>query len=381
MTDVVEKGRDDRPGRGPAAVRPVALVLLVLAGLFVLSRSGLLSADSPPDGGTGRNGTAAEVHRLVARVDDRLVRPAQADGSGGARLPDGLAAQARLVPVLTGDASSVLVGVHEGLLFRLAPTRDARWQPIGRARAVVAAGAAPGRVLVLRAGGVAEVEVATGRVAQPAPFPGFAEAAGWRPEGVVSAVGTRSLLVSRPLPDGVGQELALAWPARRVEAGTNPPLQVLGSYRALLGVADDWILTSAGACPGSACRVRIVSVTRDAVLARDVAPPPGWSFLLGTSGGRTREALVPVQRIDDGRRALARLVAGGDNALLVQGSAGVDLDAGLVGDLDGSVRLVTRAGDGAERVRTWSPLQPARAEPLGDGSALPDDARLVCVCG
>jgi hypothetical protein len=357
-------------------------VLAVLAAVVVLSRSGLLSAGSPPDrgraGGSGGS-EAAEVNRLVARVGDRLVRPEDADPGEGARLPEGFRRGARLVPVVTGDGSSVLLGVHEGLLFRVAPTRQGRWQPIGRARAVVAAGAVSGRVLVLRTGGVAEVEVATGRVANPEPFPGFDEAAGWRPVGVVAAVGTRSLLVSRrPVSGGAGQELALAWPARRVEAGTNPPLQLLGTGHRLLGIAGEWVLTAGDACPGTGCQVRIVSVTRDDVLTRDVAPPPGWAFLL--EGGR--ESLVPVSRAGGpSRPALARLVAGGDNALLVQGSHGVDLPAGLAGSLDGSVRMVTRTGASAERVRVWSPDQPARARPLGAAGALPDDARLVCVCG
>jgi hypothetical protein len=318
----------------------------------------------------------------VARVGDRLVRPAQDDPTEGPRLPPGLPRRADLVPLLSVLGAGTVVGVHDGLLFRVAVTRAARWQPIGRAESVVAAAATPGRVLVRRGDRVVELEVATGRETQPEPFPGFDAPGGWAPEGVLAAVGTRALLVSRPVPGGADQELALAWPARRVEAGINPPLQVLGRFGQLLGIADDWVLTAAGPCPGSRCRVRVVSVTLDRVLARDVAPPPGWTFLAGSPAGRTHEALVPVQSLGDpSRRALARLVTGGDNALLVPGSEGVDLDAGMVSDLDGSVRLVTAAGGGPERVRLWRPDRPARARPLGGPDALPESARLVCVCG
>lgn len=375
MTDVVEHGREPGAGTGRATgVRRAGLVLGLLLVAVLVHRCGLLSA-----GGLDDADRRAGAHRVVVRVDDRLVRLDRTDPTEGARLPRGFDPRADLVPVLRADGSGVLLGVHRGLLFRLAPTREATPQPIGRARAVVAASGAPGRALVLRADGVVEVEVATGRLAQPEPFPGFAQAAGWRPEGIVTAVGARSLLVSRPGPDGTGLELALAWPARRVEAGVNPPLQPLGMFRGLLGVAGDWVITAAGACPGTACRVRIVSVTRDAVLARDVAPPPGWQFV---GGAEAAEALVPVRRADDGTtRGLVRLVAGGDNALLVRGTGGVDLGAGLVTDLDRSVRLVTRAADGSERLRAWRPDSPARAAPVRGGADLPRTARLVCVCG
>jgi hypothetical protein len=380
MGDIVEHGRE--PGvRGrlaPGARRAVA-VLTVLVVAVLVTRSGLLSAGPSPDPGRA---SGADAHRVVARVGDRLVRPGQADDPDAARLPRGLPARAELVPVLAVTGTSTLLGVHDGLLFRVSPADGSRWQPIGPARSVVGASTAPGRVLVRRGDGVVEVEVATGRLANPAPFPGFDAAAGWSPRGVLAAVGTRALLLSRPLPGGGEQELALAWPARRVEAGTNPPLQLIGHYGHVLGVADDWVLTASGTCPGSGCRVRIVSVTRDAVLARAVAPPPGWTFLVGPAAGRTHEALVPVRRLDDrSARGLARLVAGGDNALLVRASAGVDLAAGMVSGLDGSVRLVVRTGDGPEQVRVWRPDRPARTGPAAPPGALPESARLVCVCG
>jgi hypothetical protein len=312
---------------------------------------------------------------VLASVDDHLVRFGQEDPSEGAQLPADF--DGDLVPVLRTDGTSVLLGVHRGLLFRVTSAPGSRPQAIGRARSVVAPSGVPGRALVWRADGVAEVEVATGRVSQPAPFPGFDPAGGWRPEGVVSALGVRTMLVSR-----VGQgevELALAWPARRVDAGVNAPLQPLGSFRGLVGIAGDWVLVASDECPGPGCRVRIVSVTRDAVLTRDVGPPAGWTFSLGVDSA---ESLVLVRREGTEAARLARLVAGGDNALLVRGTARVDTGAGLVGDaLDGSVLLVTTTADGTEQVRQWHPAASARAVPVGPAGDLPASARLVCACG
>jgi hypothetical protein len=384
MNDVMQHGREPGADGGLplAARRALVLLAAVVAGVLLLN-SGLLSAGpAEDDGRPNGQGAGAEGPAVIARVGDRLVRVGRPSGSDdGALLPPGLPQRARLVPVLIGDGSSVLVGVHDGLLFRVEPVRGARWRPIGEARAVVAASTAPGRVLVRRGDDVVEVEVATGRLAQPAPFPGFDAAEGWTPQGVLSAVGTRALLMSRPAPGGA-LELALAWPARRVEAGTNPPVQALGRFGPLLGVAGDWVLTAAGDCPLVGCRVRIVSVTRDAVLQRDVAPPPGWAFLVGPAYGRTSGSLVPVQHLGDRSvQSVARLVAGGENALLVQGTAGVDLGAGMVSGLDGSVRLVTRFGGKPGQVRSWRPDQPAEAVAASPPDSVPRPVRLVCVCG
>lgn len=362
------------------------MVLAVLAAIVLVSRSGLLSADAPEGTGRGTGGTAEKqddrTRRLVARLDDHLIRPGQDDLGRGPRLPDGFPGEARLVPVLASRGSGTLLGVHHGLLFRITPGRSGSWTAIGRAQRVVAA-TSPGRALVLREGDVVEVEVATGRVSQESPYPGFDPTQGWFPEGVVSAVGTRALLMSRPSSTGPAEELALAWPQKRVEAGTGSPVRPLGSFGAFLGIAADWVLTAAGECPGPTCRVLVVSVTRDDVLAREVAPPPGWVFGVGPSAGRTHDTLVAVQRAGEpGVRALARLVAGGDNALLLRGSVGVDPGSGLADAPDGAVFFVTEAGDGERRLRVWDPVGPGGAVRVrGAPAVLPAGARLVCVCG
>jgi len=226
---------------------------------------------------------------------------------------------------------------------------------------------------------VVELDAGTGRVLDPAPFPAFDSSKGWSPEGLVAVTGTHPLLMSRRLPDGLTQELALAWPARRVEAGTNPALQALGTFGLLLGIADDWVLTGVD-CPSAACTVQVVSVNRDAVLVRDVVAPDGWTFD-GPAPGRTREALLPVRQVN-GVVALARVVPGGERALLVGGTEGVVLDAGIVDTPDGDVYLLARPPDGQTRqVRVWRPARSGRAELVPGGVDLPQSARLVCVCG
>lgn len=380
--DVVVHGREPAGDGPPTWLRVVVLVLAGAVGAFLFSRSGLLSADAPerPEAIGRPTPAAAPGAALVARVENRLVHLGRDEG--GARLPDDLPAGTRLVPVLSARGDGTLVGVHDGLLFRVAPEPGARWRPIGQAERVVAASAAPGRAVVLRGDRVVEVEIATGRLAVEQPFPGFDAAAGWQPVDVVSAVGTRALLMRRPAADGAGVELALAWPLRRVEPGTDEPVRALGTVDALLGTAGDWVLGTAGSCPGPDCRVVVVSVTRDRVAARAVGPPPGWLFGVGPSAGRSHETLVTVARVGDpSARALARLVAGGENALLVQDSEGVDLRSGLVAAPDGTVFLVTAAGD-ERRLRLWDPQRPGRAAPLGTQTGrIPPGATLVCVCG
>jgi len=77
-------------------------------------------------------------------------------------------------------------------------------------------------------------------------------------------------------------------------------------------------------------------------------------------------------------------VAGGDSALLVGGSAGVDLSAGLVDDLDGTTYLVVDGLAGAEAgrrtLRAWQPGNPARLQTV-PGAAPAPGSQLVCVCG
>ena len=391
MPDVIATGpdRDEPPGTLPSVARGLGVLLVLAVIALLLSRSNLLSADAPPRAGHPSSPTSPpapqepEISRLIAQVDDHLVRLGQDDWAEGPLLPG--PERVSLVPVPSPAGPGAVAGVAGAQLFSVATSRDAHWAPIGGASAVVAASSAPGRLLVWRGARVVEVEVGHGRVVDPAPFPGFDGSGGWVPAGLVTLANTRALLLRRPVTPGREVSLALAWPTRRVEAGTNPLLQDLGSHGSLMGIADDWVLTRGRSCPGEGCTVAVVTVTRDDVLVRDVAPPQGWEFAGGPTAGRTHEALVTVRRTGAAGDTvgLARLVPGGENALLVQGTDDVDLDAGLVDTDAGTVYFVRRgSAGGPERVWVWDPERPGLAEPVpGATGMLPRTARLVCVCG
>ncbi len=383
MPDVVEQGPldEERDGSFSPFMRVVLLAVVAVVVLAV-SRSGLLSAEAPPQTTDQASAEAADIEeatRLVARSEGHLVRLGQDDGP---LLPDGDLSS--VIPVRSAGPAAYLVGVVDGTqLFRMETGEDARWAPIGRATAVLAATGTSNRAVISRGDKVQEVDVTTGRVVDVEPFPGFDPAASWSPEGMVAVTGTRALLMSRPAgADGDGQELALAWPAARVRTQFNPSVQSLGVFGRLLGIADDWVVVSEGRCPGAGCRIMIVTLTRDDLLVREVFPPDGWSFRADKLPGRLHEALLPVQRDGDADRvALARLVAGGDSALIVDGTRGVDVKAGLVESAAGAVYLVTRTGD-EELVRVWRPGRPGRAQRvLGEDDDLPRSANLLCVCG
>jgi len=382
MPDVVEQGplEEEERGRTSPFMRVVLLVVVALVALAV-SRSGLLSAEGPPRATDEAAANAADIEdaeSLVAESEGRLVRLGDDDGPS---LPAGELSS--VIPVRSVGTRGDLVGVVDGTrLFRIGTGEDARWAPIGRATAVLAASRISNRAVILRGDRVVEVDVTTGRLVDAKPFVGFDAAQGWSPEGLVSVTGTRALLMSRPGGDGDREELAIAWPSHRVNAQFNPPVQSLGVFGRLLGIADDWVVVSEGRCPGADCQVKIVTLTRDDRLVREVFPPDGWSFRGGKLPGRLHEALLPVQRLGDADKvALARRVAGGNSALLVDGTRGVDVSAGLVESAAAAVYLVTRTGDD-EVVRVWRPGRPGRAQTvLGGDDALPRSARLLCVCG
>lgn len=299
-------------------------------------------------------------------------------------LPKNLDRETPLLPTEVGAVTAhPLVGVAGGKLFRSDPSRD-RWRSLGRAETVVATTAGPSRAYVVRGGHLVEVDTATGRTTDPDPFPGFVMSR-WNVEGVLTvAKDEYALVLTHPVADGRA-DLALAWSDDVVQSLGRPALQPLGTYGPVLGIAADRIVTLQN-CPGPDCRVVIVSRTNDLVLARAVEPPPGWTFVEGPSAGREHEALVTVTRrtssASGGSFALARLVPGGDSALLVSGSYGVNLDGGLVDGPRGQVYLLVDPPDGSTpQARVWDPNRPDRTTLVVPRATFPPGAGLVCVCG
>jgi hypothetical protein len=390
----VPGGDDDQTkGRPPRRARMWRLAAVAAAGLVALLalRSGLLSAPGGGSGGPGPQRSAGGL--LVLRSDGRLLVEAGDDWSEGAELPGRLAARASLVPVLSSTGGSVLVGVAGRTLFSIDPSDpEDTPTPLGRARSVVAGSGGLGGALVERGDGrVVEVDAATGAVRDPAPFPGQPSGPGWRAVGLLSVPGAaRSLLMAAPgtstgdaarATDPV--DLVLAAPARPVELGTQPEVRPVATVPRVLALGPDSVLAPSAGCSRDGCRgqgVRVVTVTRDDVLAREVAAPPDRAFT-GTplAGGSVSNLLV----VDGAgaRPALARVVAGGAATLLVRGSAGVDPAAGLVDDLDGTAYLVVREDLGSDGVvRAWAPGRPALVR-SARAPAVPPGARLVCGCG
>jgi hypothetical protein len=315
-------------------------------------------------------------------------------------LPSGLPLGARLVAAPPGDSVAQgldvgpLVGVVGGRLFRADPGKAYfRW--LSPADEVLAPALSESTVAVLRGDAVQAVEVDTGDTTDADPFPGYAAGAE-TPRGLLAALGTKALVLSRDVGDGT-EALSLAWPAALVKAGVKPDIQQLGVFGPLLGLADDWVISLDPACAAGdaavgtttgVCHLRVISVTQDLVQAKDVAPPRGWTFVQGPIAGQTHEALVSVERVTDGRRdgtrALVRLVPGGDNALLVTGTDRVIVTAGLSDGVQGTVYLLARPAAGrpaaGPQVLVWDPQHPAAARPTTGHWAFPRSAQLLCLC-
>lgn len=386
----VPGGADGAGERPPGRSRLWRLAAVAAAGLVALLalRSGLLSA--PGDAGGEPPPQRSAGGLLVLRSDGRLLVEAGDDWSEGPELPRGLARSAPLVPVLSSTGRSVLVGVAGRTLFSIDPADpEDTPTPLGRARGVVSGSGRLGGVLVDRGQGrVVEVDAATGAVRDPAPFPGQPSGPGWRPVGLLSVPGaSRSLLLAAPgTPTGDAAtavdlvDLVLAAPARPVQLGTQPEVRPVATVPRVLALGPDSVLAEAPGCPGEACRIQVVTVTRDDVLVREVAPPPDRTFSGTALAGGSVSNLLVVDRAG-GRAALARVVAGGAATLLVRGSTGVDVAAGLVDDLDGTAYLVVREEPGEDgAVRAWAPGRPALVR-SAQAPAVPPGAGLVCGCG
>ena len=383
MSDVVEQGaRDGR--RLSARWRRVLAVVLAAAAAALLWRSGLLSGGTTPaerpDAVAPANATSP---RLVVVDGGRLVRY---DGRGGVRaggLPPGLASDA---PLLTVDDTGqpVVMGVVGGRLFRADPQSAAPAVDVGPAAAVVDRSPDGTDVFVRTGpeggGRLVTVDARSGIVVDRDPFPGYDGTGGWEPRGAVATYGATGMLLSRPAADA--EELVVAWSRKDIASGRTPLRVPIVTRGRLLGVSSDWVLVQRGPCPGAGCLLEIVTVVSPyGVSSRDVEPPRGWHFTPGPVGGRSHDALVPVVAGRGDVTALARLVPGGANALLVRGSEGVVLPAGVVDEADGSVYFAVDAG-GRRQALGWHPGQPGDAVvPVGAGTALPPTARLVCVCG
>lgn len=395
MSDVVEQGSSSRPPRIPPRLGRVLVVAVAVVAVALLGHQGLLSGSSSPEPGptaadpSGRPTTAgARAGRpadVVVREGRRLVRYGTQGTVVASRLPAGLAPGARLLGVDSGDQSSAFVlGVAGGRLFRADPGTTAAATDVGSARAVVDRSPDVGELFVQLGqkdgNRVVTVDAASGIVVDTQPFPGYDGAGGWRPRGAVSVYGADGMLLGRPTR-GHEQEFAVAWARRDVTAGRAAKVLALHTRGRLLGVSSDWVLVMHGTCPGAGCRLEIVTVVATAyATSRDVAPPRGWRFLPGPVGGRSHEVLVPVVARSGRTRALARLVPGGADALLVRGSEGVAVEAGLVDEPDGDVYFAVDAA-GVRRLARWRPDSPSSAALVGGVPSLPPGARLACACG
>jgi hypothetical protein len=386
--DVVEQGVRGRWSGAPPWLHRGVLTVLALLAVATLGHLGLLSSDRPtPSGAPTLTGPPPVVPtptdmvpHVLAREGRRLVRYGATGAVIVARLPADLSAAGPLVAVETADGHGAVLGVAGGQLFRV-DLRGGRVTRLGPAQALF--GAPRGWVFALVGhgpdAGVVAASTDTGRVLEPEPFPGFRAGAGWTPRASLSALGTVGLLLSRPAADG--DFLAVAWIRGQVAAGQAPRVQPLGSFGRLLGTSGDWVLVLEGTCPGRGCRVKIISLTRDRVLMRDVRPPPGWSFAGRLSPGPTYGAVVPVVLLaDPGITGLARLVPGGRHALLIEGSEGVEADAGILEQPEGDVYFARQEGLDHWRLARWRPLQPG-VTTLAELPPVPPGARLVCVCG
>ena len=387
-------GRDEVRGSRPTppAVRWAILVAGALVAALVLPRTDLLSSERP-DGllepppspssspSASTNPAVSGPPRPVALWNDALAiglpGGVRADRQVGRELPDETPFVAvRPVPE-PGAGRNSLIGIVDGQLVRV-DVRTGDRVEIGEADWIVDQAAAAGRVVVFRDDHLIELAIRDGRTTDPAPFPGF-DAAVWTARGIVRTSGTAALLMSRVGPDNV-EHLAVAWPSALVRTSQHPLVSRLQVEGRLLDVAGDWVLLLDPACPSEDCVLRTARVRPDGIDVSEIPSPTGWSFTDGPVAGHPPDVLVPVRSVEGVGFALARVATTFDAPIVIAGSNGVLLRAGLVDGPDGAVYFLGGRPFAKPDVMVWDPTVPytvVRLYPFRVGSG----ARLVCVCG
>jgi hypothetical protein len=392
MDDVVVQGRD---GSGPPGwLRGVALAVALTVGVLVVTRSHVLSADTPaPHRPTASPGPArvgpntSQGLSVVVRRGGLLERYEAGSGSRPlANLPPGLPDPSLLLQAPQLDGTGPLVGVDRGVLFRISPTTGRIVTPIGRADRVLAQSPEPGRLFVVEPGAgeqsrVVEIDANSGQITNNLPFPGYPARTPWQPVDIVASPGGGSaLLLSRPARNGE-VELALAWDGFSIHGAQAPTLARIGFTHEILGVAQTRILTIDQLERGDAkpFLITVRSVTRDRVLTRTVQAPPGWAFGTTVVGGEGGDPIAVVHRIGDPSfLALARLVVGASRGLIVSGSEGMSGSVLPVAGPEGSVVFAVPAIEGT-RLAVW--LAGSRsAALLIDLPPLKSGSQLICAC-
>jgi hypothetical protein len=380
VSDVVEQGRapvGQGPGQRARWVRAAVAGLVIVAAALV-SRTGLLSGSdrSPQPPGPS---SSAQSNRPVLFVEaGRLVRYRGSTVSRGAALPPGRLAEPGWFVVAGAGGASSAFGVVGGQLVHVSGDRAVTIGPAARLVDVSRTGLLFLQPTAGSGGQVVALDPTIAQVVDRAPFPGDTGIADWAPVGVLSLFDADALLLRRSASDG--NELALAWAAGEVRSGRADPVQSLAGRGALVGVFHDRALVRDPSCPDGRC-LSVLSFRRGGSQLHPVRAPAGWSFVPGAPPGRSRAALALVRRDGaPGTSALARIVPGGDTALLLPGSTGVVVAAGLVEDDGGAVFFVSTRPAG-RTLMTWDPDRSGRAEVVRMLQRQRPDARLVCVCG
>lgn len=387
---LTQPGADDaHPAR--MWVRRFALVAVVCAALAVFAHDNLLSGDRRsaqprPAPTTGASSVPEQetLPTVVARHGSRLVRYSDSGKRTLATLPAGFPAEERLWAVEPAGSRTLLYGVNRRELFRIDAQRGRVVRQLGTVIRIVDIGPGRGELLIEVPDGngskVVVINAATGDVTEANSFRGFDGTGNWTPRGVVTKFGVPGIVLTRPGAAGQ-QEVAVAWSERGVTSGfVASRLEPFGAQGRLIGVAEGWLLFLDDTCPSPSCALTVLSFTPKGAAVRKVSPPPGWSFLPRESGGQPYEVLVPVVRTGDGHAyALARVVAGGDRALLLANAVGLDPDAGVVAGRDGSSYFLLDDGDGRVVAR-WSPVHQPYLTKFHELPRLAPTARLVCAC-